>query len=67
MWETKFPRACALVRKGNTLSVILIELIFTRQQVPAEICMENAGCEKCDVTMEMIYYQQKGSLMEPSN
>lgn len=35
--------------------------------VPAEICMENAGCEKCDVTMEMIYYQQKGSLMEPSN
>lgn len=26
--------------------------------------MENAGCQKCDVTMEMIYYQLKGIVME---
>ena len=29
--------------------------------------MEKAGCQECDVTMEMIYYKLKGILMESSN
>lgn len=60
-------RTFSLVRKRNLLSVILIKPIFARQQVPGKIYMENAGCQKCDVTMQMIYYQLKGTLMESSN
>lgn len=66
-WETEFIRTFFLVRKRNLLSVILMKLILTRQQVPGKILMENAACQKCDVIMEIIYYQLKGILMAPSN
>jgi len=56
-------RSFSLVRKRYLLSVILIKLVLTRQQVAGKIYMENAGCQKCGVTMEMIYYQLKGILM----
>lgn len=55
------------MRKRNLLLVVLIKLIVTRQQVPGRIYMENAGCQKCNVVMEMIYYQLKGTLRESSN
>lgn len=60
-------RTFSLVRKRNLLLVVLIKLIVTRQQVPGRIYMENAGCQKCNVVMEMIYYQLKGTLRESSN
>lgn len=67
IWETEFMRTLFLARKRDLLSVILIKLIFTRQQVPGKTHMENAGCQKCDVAMEMIYYQLKGILMQSNN
>lgn len=59
-------RTFSLVRKRNLLLVVLIKLIVTRQQVPDRIYMENAGCQKCSVVMEIIYYQLKGTLRESS-
>lgn len=67
MWETEFMRTFSLVTKRNLLLVVLIKLIVTRQQVPGRIYMENAGCQKCNVVMEIIYYQLKGTLRESSN